>query len=85
MKAGGGFASRAMMIFVLLMAFSFIVSVLLGIVMALKLGRSRRAAVYCLAAGVIGTAGDRRGYSDGAMILAQTSSAVPVGLDGLWR
>jgi hypothetical protein len=53
MKAGGGFASRAMMIFVLLMAFSFIVSVLLGIVMALKLGRSRRAAVYCLAAGVV--------------------------------
>jgi hypothetical protein len=53
MKAGRGFASVAMMIFVLLMAFSFIVSVLLGIVMALKFGRSRRAAVYCLAAGVI--------------------------------
>jgi len=53
MKAGGNFASIALMIFVLLMAFSFIVSVILGIVMALKFGRSKRAAVYCLVAGIV--------------------------------
>lgn len=53
LKSGQGFASFAMTIFVLLMALSFIVSVILGIVMALKFGRSRRATVYCLAAGVV--------------------------------
>src|ERR1700761_6693546 len=47
-KASGGFASFAMTLFVLLMALSFIVSVVLGIVMALKFGRSRRSAIYCL-------------------------------------
>ena len=39
--------------FVLVMAASFIVTTVLGIVMALKFGKSRRAALYCLAAGVI--------------------------------
>ena len=42
-----------MMIFVVLMAVSFIVSVILGVVMAMKYGGSKRAAFYCLAAGVI--------------------------------
>jgi hypothetical protein len=53
MKIGRGFASAAMMIFVLLMALSFIVSTILGVMMALKFGRSKRAACYCLAAGVL--------------------------------
>jgi hypothetical protein len=35
------------------MAASFIVTTVLGVVMALKFGRSRRAAFYCLAFGVI--------------------------------
>jgi hypothetical protein len=53
MKIGRGFASFAMMVFVLLMALSFIASTILGVVMALKFGRSKRAAFYCLAAGVV--------------------------------
>src|SRR4051812_25154577 len=53
LKGGGGFASFALTIFVLLMASGFIVSVMLGIVMALKLGRGKRAAVYCLVGGVV--------------------------------
>ena len=39
--------------FVLVMAVSFIATTILGIVMALKFGKSRRAASYCLAAGVV--------------------------------
>lgn len=53
LKRGGGFASIVSIIFVLLMAVSFIVSVILGIVMALKFGRSKRMAFYCLGAGVV--------------------------------
>ena len=53
LKVGRGFASVALMIFVLMMALSFIVSTVLGVVMALKFGRSKRAAFYCLAAGVM--------------------------------
>jgi hypothetical protein len=45
--------SPAMMLFVLIMALSFIVTTILGVVMALKLGRSRRAAYCCLAFGVL--------------------------------
>ena len=41
------------MSFVLVMAVSFIATTILGIVMALKFGKSRRAAFYCLAAGVL--------------------------------
>jgi len=41
-----------MTIFVLIMAASFILSTVLGVVMAFKYGRSRRAALYCLAVGV---------------------------------
>ena len=37
----------------LVMAVSFIATTILGIVMALKFGKSRRAAFYCLAAGVV--------------------------------
>jgi len=52
LKAGGNLTSGFMTIFVLVMAASFIVTTLLGIVMALNYGRSRRAAICCLAAGV---------------------------------
>ena len=52
MKVGRGFTSVALMMFVLLMALSFIVSVVLGVVMALKFGKSKRVAFYCLAAGI---------------------------------
>jgi hypothetical protein len=53
LKNGSGFSSIYMMVFVLLMAVSFIISVILGVVMALKYGGSKRAAFYCLAAGVV--------------------------------
>jgi hypothetical protein len=52
LKAGGSLANGFMTIFVLVMAASFILSTILGVVMALKYGRSRRAALYCLAVGV---------------------------------
>ena len=53
LKAGDGLSSVFLMWFVVLMALSFIATTVLGIVMALKFGRSRRAALYCLAAGVV--------------------------------
>ena len=52
MKAGGSLTSGLMTIFVLVMAASFILSTVLGVVMAFKYGRSRRAAFYCLGFGV---------------------------------
>jgi hypothetical protein len=52
LKIGGSLTSYFMFIFVILMAGSFILSTILGVIMALKYGRSRRAALYCLAAGV---------------------------------
>ena len=39
-------------VFVVVMAISFIVTTILGIIMAFKYGRSRKAAFYCLALGV---------------------------------
>jgi hypothetical protein len=51
LKAGGSLSSFFLMMFVLIMAASFIATTILGIVMALKFRRSRRAALYCLAAG----------------------------------
>jgi hypothetical protein len=53
LKAGGNLNSALMTIFVLVMAASFIFSTILGVVMAFKYGRSRRAALYCLAVGVV--------------------------------
>ena len=52
LKMGGNLTSKFMVIFVLLMACSFILSTILGVVMALKYGRSRRAAMSCLAVGI---------------------------------
>ena len=51
-KIGGSLSIVFMVIFVLVMAASFILSTILGVVMALKSGRSRRSAVYCLGIGV---------------------------------
>jgi hypothetical protein len=53
LKSGGDLTSPPMIIFVLLMSLSFIVTTILGVIMALKFGRSRRASYCCLAFGVI--------------------------------
>ena len=53
LKAGGSLSNVFLMWLVLVMAVSFIATTILGIVMALKFGKSRRAAFYCLAAGVV--------------------------------
>jgi hypothetical protein len=52
LKSRDGLSSFGLRMFVLVMAGSFIVTTILGIVMAVKFGRSRRAAYYCLAFGV---------------------------------
>ena len=54
LKSGGVFLSSPVMEgFVLVMAMSFIVTTILGVDMALKFGRSRNVAFYCLAFGVL--------------------------------
>ena len=53
LKSGNDLTSPLLILFVLLMSLSFIVTTMLGVVMAVKFGRSRRAACYCLAVGVI--------------------------------
>jgi hypothetical protein len=54
LKSGGLFLSSPFMMgFVLLMAVSFIVTTVLGVVMAIKYGRSRKVAYRCLAVGVL--------------------------------
>lgn len=49
----GTLSSPILRVFVIVMAVSFVLTTILGIVMALKFSKSRRAAVYCLAAGVV--------------------------------
>jgi hypothetical protein len=49
----GTLSSSVLRGFVLVMAASFVVTTILGIVMALTYGRSRRAAYCCLAIGVV--------------------------------
>ena len=51
LKSNDGLSSFPMRIFVVFMALSFIVTTLLGVVMAVKFGRSRTSAWWCLAAG----------------------------------
>ena len=46
-------SSPLMELFVVAMALAFIVTTILGVVMALKFGKNRRAAIVCLAAGVL--------------------------------
>jgi len=54
LKSGGTYLSSPVMVgFVVVMAVSFIVTTILGVVMALKLGRSRKTAYCCLAFGVL--------------------------------
>ncbi len=53
LKTGGGLSSFSLKIFVLIMAVSFVVMTILGVVMAVKFGRSRRAVYGCLAFGVV--------------------------------
>jgi hypothetical protein len=52
-KDGSELGSFPLRIFVIVMAFSFILTTILGVVMAVKFGRNRKAAFYCLALGVI--------------------------------
>lgn len=53
LKSGGSLSSYSLKVFVLIMTVSFIVMTVLGVVMALKYGQSRRAVCGCLAFGVI--------------------------------
>lgn len=53
LKNGHGLSSPAIRAFIILMAVGFVITSVLGVVMALKYGRSRRAAMACLAAGII--------------------------------
>jgi hypothetical protein len=53
LKAGGGLTSIFLLVFALFMAASFIVTTILGVIMAIQYGRNRRAAFYCLAFGVV--------------------------------
>lgn len=53
LKAGGALTSPLLLGFVVVMAASFIITTLLGVVMAVKFGRSRRAVYVCLALGVL--------------------------------
>jgi hypothetical protein len=52
-KDGSELTSFPLKATVILMTLSFIATTLLGIVMALKFGRSRKAALYCLATGLL--------------------------------
>ncbi len=52
-KSGEHLTSPLLVVFILLMASSFMVTTILGVAMAIRFGRSRRAAFYCLAAGIV--------------------------------
>jgi len=52
LKAGGSLTNGFLTIFVILMAASFILSTVLGVVLAIKFGRSRRAVWGCLVFGI---------------------------------
>jgi len=53
LKSGGSLTNIFLMIFVLIMAVSFIVTTVLGVIMAVKFGRNRRTAYFCLGFGVV--------------------------------
>ncbi|MBI3415210.1 MAG: hypothetical protein HY043_07805 [Verrucomicrobia bacterium] len=53
LKTNDGLSGFVLMMFVLVMAVSFIATTILGIALAIKYGRSRRAAFYCLIFGVV--------------------------------
>jgi hypothetical protein len=51
-KDGSELGSFPLRVFVIIMALSFILTTILGVIMALKFGRNRKAALYCLALGI---------------------------------
>ena len=53
LKQGTSLTNPLLICFIVLMAIAFILTTILGIMMAVKYGRNRRAAYYCLAFGVI--------------------------------
>jgi len=53
LKNGSELSSFALQVFVIVMAVSFIVTTILGIAMAVKFGRSRKAAYCCVVFGVL--------------------------------
>src|SRR5689334_15816347 len=53
MKSGVSFTSPVLRGFILLMAVGFIITTILGVIMALRQGGNRRTAVYCLIFGVL--------------------------------
>ncbi len=52
-KDASDLTSLPLRVFVLGMAVSFVITTVLGVVMAFKFGRSRRAAFYCLVGGAV--------------------------------
>jgi hypothetical protein len=52
MKNGSGLSSPLLRLFVVLMALAFIITTLLGILMAVKQGKNRRVAYVCLGLGI---------------------------------
>jgi len=53
LKSGGSLTSSFLLVFALIMAASFIVTTILGVIMAIQYGRNRGAVFYCLAFGVV--------------------------------
>ena len=53
LKVGGSVTTPLLRGFIVLMAIAFITTTILGIIMAVKYGRNRRAAYYCLAFGIL--------------------------------
>lgn len=53
LKIGGGLAGPLMKVFVLVMAVSFVLTTVLGVIMAIKHGGKRRTAYVCLVLGVV--------------------------------
>jgi hypothetical protein len=52
-KDGSELGSFSLRVFVIVMALSFILTTILGVIMAVKFGRNRKAAFYCLALGLV--------------------------------
>jgi hypothetical protein len=52
-KNGMGFSTPLLKVFIVMMSIAFIITTILGIIMAVKYGRNRRVAYYCLAFGII--------------------------------
>lgn len=53
LKSGGGLTSISLKAFVVVMTVSFIATTILGVVLAIKLGRNRRLVYGCLASGIV--------------------------------